>query len=136
MPAIRGIYYRHPQTDESGIWIWGAWEENPLMGISQTRLDSIKLVGSPAKRQLALKLAAQSTLLAGCEHRLKLVGWAPQELEAKAADPEPYTTIDVNTSEMVIQPIVITVTPISLDIPRRLQIEVADGAYTSDTRYG
>lgn len=107
-----------------------------MIGISQTQLDNIKLVGSSAKKQSALKLGVETTLLAGCEHRLKLVGWTSQELQDKAADPAPYTTIDTDTGEMVIQPIVITITPLSLDIPRRLQIEVSDGAYTSDTRYG
>lgn len=136
MPVIRGIYYKHPKTGEPGIWIWCAWGDQPIIGISQTQLDSIKLVGSPANRQIVFKSTVEGGLLAGCEHRKALVGWTTEELEQKAANPAPYTTIDVATSEMVIQPLVISITPISLDTPRRLQIEISDGAYTSDTRYG
>lgn len=136
MPAIRGIYYEHPQTGEPGIWIWAAWGDNPVLGVSQTLLDRIRLVGSPETRRTVLKVATESGLLAVCEHRIALVGWTTEELTAKALDPAPYTTINVGASEMVIQPLVITVTSLNTDIPRRVQIEVSDGAYTSNTRYG
>ena len=136
MPAIRGIYYNHPQTDEPAIWIWCAWGDKPIIGISQEQLDRIKLVGSPTNREIVLKSAVEKGLLDACEHRISLVGWTTQELEDKAAKPAPYTTVDVGTGQLVIQPIVITITPLSLDSPRRLQIEVSDGAYTSNTKYG
>lgn len=134
MPAIRGIYYEHPQTSEPGIWIWCTWGD--VVGFSQTELDSIRLTGNPSMRTQQFKSFLESELQAACERRETLIGWTLQELQDKAANPPPYTDVDVGASERVIQPFVITITPIELEPPRRLQIEVSDGAYTSNTRYG
>jgi len=60
MPAIRGIYYNHPQTDEPGIWIWCDWGNKAIVGISQEQLDKIKLVGNADKRQLMLKTTVEN----------------------------------------------------------------------------
>lgn len=133
MPALRGVYYEHPQTGEPGIWIWCAWGD--VVGMSQAQLDSIRLTGNQAMKEQAFKQFVEAELQAACERRQTLVGWTLQDLQDKAADPPPYTDIDVDAEERIITPFVITVTPISIDIPRRIQIEVSDGAHTSNSRY-
>jgi hypothetical protein len=136
MPAIRGVYYEHPQTGEPGVWIWCAWGNNPVIGFNQAQLDNVRVVGTPENRRLLFKQAVEGGLHAVAKRREALVDWTQEELEAKAADPLPYISIDLDTGERVIQPIVVVVTALSLDSPRSLQIEVSDGAYTLDTRYG
>jgi hypothetical protein len=134
MPAIRGIYYNHPQTSEEGIWVWTSWGD--IVGFSQTQLDSVKLTGNQAMQELAFKQYVEAGLNSTCQRIKALIGYTTEELDAKAAAPPPHCTVDTNTAEMIINPFVITVTPLSIKSPRRLQIEISDGAYTSNTRFG
>jgi hypothetical protein len=87
-------------------------------------------------KELAFKQYIEAELNAACQRRQSLIGYTLEQLEAKATDPPPYCEVDVGAEELIVNPFSITVTPISIDSPRRLQLEVSDGAYTSNTRYG
>jgi len=58
MPAIRGIYRNHPQTGEAGLWVWLAYGDQRIIGLTETQIT--KLGNTVAKRAPLLKTALQT----------------------------------------------------------------------------
>jgi len=128
MPAIRGVYYNHPLTAEPGIWIWLAWGgDKNIVGLSQTRIESIKLIGNLENRKLILKQVMVADLQTKCELRIALSNWTPEEQLMPVED---YCRID--GTDYVAQMCLIEVEVLSID-PIRFQITVSDGASRSQT---
>jgi len=131
MPAIRGVYYAHPQTGESGLWV--VLLNGNVLGRTTAQIAAMVGTGNAATRMARLKAAAEAYLNAGLEERTPLATLDP-DLPAKlATNPDPYLRID--GTDLVAQPSVATIEVLSLS-PLRYQITISEGASRAEWRYG
>ena len=130
MPAIRGIYYNHPQTGEPGLWIWTAWGDNRIVGRSQTQLEALRpTTGSPASRLATMRQRFKDAFQLELEQRTPLSNWTMEE-QAMPVEEDCY----VDGTDYVAQMCLVDFEVISLN-PLRYQVTVKDGASSSQTKW-
>lgn len=130
MPAIRGVYYTHPQTGEPGLWVMLL--NGNVLGRTTTQLAAMVGTGNTATRMARFKVAAEAYLNVGLEERTPLATLDPGLPAKLGAAPQPYVRID--GSDLVAQSSVATIEVISLS-PLRYQITVSEGASKGEWRY-
>lgn len=66
MPAIRSVYFKHPQTNADGLWFWLTTDLG-IVGQDQTQIAALVPGGSPATRLQRFQTALNAALQRLCE---------------------------------------------------------------------
>ena len=123
MPAIRGIYYTHPVTDEPGLWVMLL--NKTVIGRSDAQIAALRPGGNPGTKVARFRTALIGVLQPFLERRTPLSNWSAEDQAYLIANPEPFCRVD--GGDYVAQESVVDIEVLSLD-PVRIQVTVSEGA--------
>lgn len=113
VPAIREVYFTHPQTGGPGLW-FDLTTGPGFVGLAQTAISALVPGGNPATRLQRFQDALNAALQALCEVRIPMAS-IPADDPIKLVGPEVGCRID--GADYVIRIVGVSIPVVSLGPP-------------------
>ena len=131
MPAIRGIYYAHPQTGEPGLW--AVLMNGSVIGGTDAQLNAmVPTGGNPATRVERARATIEKWMQDYLTTTRPSSSFTAEDWAWLKLNPEPFCTI--SGQSYVCQESVVSIEVFSI-APLRYQITISEGASKAVTAY-